>query len=164
MTEQNKRTSYPTDLSDAEWQRIEPHLPKRTSPRGRQRLHSYRAFVNAICSVVRSGCLPAAGRGSRQARGVCCPMPCPRLPAAGRWQTVYHYFRRWRQDGTWARITDALRMERRSAAGHDPQPRAASLDRQSGTTTETGGPVAMMRARRSTVGRVSCWSTPWACR
>lgn len=131
MVEQNKRKSYPTDLTDAEWQQIEPHLPKPKSPRGRKRLHSFREILNAIFYVLRSGC---AWR-----------MLPHDLPP---WKTVYHYFRLWRQDGTWARIHDVLRTELRVASGRDPQPSAAILDSQSVKTTEKGGLVAMTRARR----------------
>jgi putative transposase len=55
------------------------------------------------------------------------------------WKTVYHYFRLWRQDGTWERINAALRQEVREAEGRDPEPSAAILDSQSVKTTETPG-------------------------
>jgi putative transposase len=49
------RKIYPTDLSDAEWEYIEPHLP---TPRaaGRPRKHSLREILDAIFYIVRSGC------------------------------------------------------------------------------------------------------------
>lgn len=131
MAKQPERKPYPTDLSDAEWQRIEPHLPKRKSTRGRKREHCLREIVNAILYVLRSGC---AWR----------MMPHDLPP----WQTIYHYFRLWRKDGIWAQINDALRIEVRVAAGRDPQPSAAILDSQSVKTTEKGGLAATMRARR----------------
>jgi putative transposase len=75
MSEQTERKSYPTDLTDAEWQQIARYLPERKSPRGRRRVHAYREIVNAIFYVLRSGCswrmLPHD------------------LPP---WQTVYHSF------------------------------------------------------------------------
>jgi putative transposase len=145
MTKQTERKPYPTDLSDAEWQKIEPHLPKRKSPRGRKREHSPREIVNAILYVLRSGC---AWR----------MMPHDLPP----WKTVYHYFRLWRKDGLWSQMNDALRVDMRVASGRDPQPSAAILDSQSTKTTEKGGLVAMTLARRSTAGSVTCWSTRWA--
>ncbi|WP_448543786.1 transposase [Roseiflexus sp.] len=48
--------SYPPDLTDAEWRRIAPSLLERTSLQGRHRVHSSRAMVHAIVSVVRRGC------------------------------------------------------------------------------------------------------------
>src|SRR5215208_886009 len=49
------RKPYPTDLSDAEWKCIEPHLP---TPRadGRPRRHSLREILDAIFYMVKSGC------------------------------------------------------------------------------------------------------------
>jgi transposase len=37
MIEQSKREPYPIDLSDAEWEKVEPHIPKRKTKRGRKR-------------------------------------------------------------------------------------------------------------------------------
>ncbi len=53
---------------------------------------------------------------------------------------VYHYFRLWRDDGTWERINAALRERVRERAGRDPQPSGAIMDSQSAKTTEKGGP------------------------
>src|SRR5215212_2089674 len=41
------RKPYPTDLSDAEWSYIEPHLPAPTG-QGRPRTHSLREILNAV--------------------------------------------------------------------------------------------------------------------
>jgi putative transposase len=49
------RKPYPTDLSDAEWSYIEPHMP---APKGygRPRVHSPREILDAIFYILRSGC------------------------------------------------------------------------------------------------------------
>jgi putative transposase len=38
------------------------------------------------------------------------------------WKSVYHYFRQWRDDGTWQRIHDTLRAEVRRQVGRHKQP------------------------------------------
>jgi putative transposase len=47
---------YLTDLSDAEWEVVRPLLPGPRSSRGRPRRHSLRTILNAIFSVLRTGC------------------------------------------------------------------------------------------------------------
>jgi putative transposase len=122
MAEQNERKPYSTDLSDVEYQKIEPHLPKPKTKRGRKRVYPLREILNAIFYVLRTGC---AWR-----------LLAHDLPP---WKTVYHYFRLWRKDGTWERLNAALRTELRVAAGREPEPSAAILDSQSVKTTETPG-------------------------
>ncbi|MCZ7359366.1 MAG: transposase, partial [Candidatus Methanoperedens sp.] len=55
MGEEIKRKPYQTDLSDAEWQRIESCVPKPKTKRGRKREHPYREILNAIFYLLRSG-------------------------------------------------------------------------------------------------------------
>jgi putative transposase len=86
------RQPYSTDLPDAEWSCIEPHLPA-PKDTGRPRVYPLREIsTNAIFYVVRSGC---------SWRSV--PHDFPP------WRSVYHYFRRFRLDGTWERLHSALR-------------------------------------------------------
>jgi putative transposase len=47
--------SYSTDLTDAEWSCLEPHVPV-PSERGRPRIHATREILDAIFYVLRSGC------------------------------------------------------------------------------------------------------------
>src|SRR5438552_17170155 len=115
------RRPYLTDLTDAEFERLNPLLPH---PKGigRPRLHPVREILNAIFYVVRSGCawrlLPHE------------------FPA---WQTAYHYFRLWRLDGTWEHVTTALREQLRTSIGRNAHPSAGIIDSQSVRTTGVGG-------------------------
>jgi putative transposase len=115
------REPYPTDLSDAEYASLEPHLPP-PATRGRPRLRPLRELLDAIFYVIRTGC-----------QWRCLPHEFPP------WQTAYHYFRLWRLDGTWERLNAALRERLRVRAGRDPQPNAGILDSQSVKTTGVGG-------------------------
>ena len=55
------------------------------------------------------------------------------------WKTCYNYYRAWIGSGTWDEIALVLRMELRSQAGRNYQPRVAAIDSQSVKTTEQGG-------------------------
>lgn len=115
------RRPYPTNLSDAEWRYIEPHLPA-PKGHGRPRTHDLREILNAVFYLLKSGC---------QWRLL--PHDFPR------WPTVYHYFRKWRLDGTWERINRAIRERLRVRLGRDPQPSAGVVDSQSVKSTAVGG-------------------------
>jgi putative transposase len=54
------------------------------------------------------------------------------------WQTVYHYFRAWRLDGTWERLNHELRELVRERVACHRQLSAVILDSQSAKTTEKG--------------------------
>ena len=116
-----ERKKYPGDLSDAEWQRLEPLIPK-AKPGGRPRTTNMREVLNAIFYILRSGCAWRL-------------LPHDFLP----WKTVYHYFRQWRIDGVWEQINGALGIQLRKANGREAEPSAAIVDSQSVKTTKTRG-------------------------
>ncbi len=64
------------------------------------------------------------------------------------WKTVYWYFTRWQDDGTWEHITDALRRQVRRKLERDPEPSAGILDSQSVKTTQRGAVAATTPASR----------------
>jgi transposase len=73
------------DLTDREWAILEPLLPQQGKRGGRWRDH--RQVINGICWVKRTG------------------SPWPDMPGRyGPYQTAYDRFRKWAQDGTWARL------------------------------------------------------------
>jgi putative transposase len=55
------------------------------------------------------------------------------------WKSVYHYFRQWRDAGSWQRLHDRLRARVRQQAGRHKHPTAGCLDSQSVKTTEIEG-------------------------
>lgn len=124
------RKSYPTDLTDAQWARIAPLIPP-AEPGGRPRSVDAREVVNAILYLVRTGC---------QWRNL--PHEFPP------WGTVHYYYRRWRLDGTWQKVHDALREQTRAKEGRRAAPSAAIIDSQSVKSTEKGGLAGTTRASR----------------
>lgn len=132
MTLQNisKRKPYPTDLTDKQWEIIAPLIPP---PKwgGRPRETDMREIVNAVIYVVKSGC---------DWRMV--PHDFPQ------WDLVYHYFRDWKNDGTWKKIHDSLRGKVRKKAGKKVQPSAGIIDSQSVKTGKKGEFVAMTLVKR----------------
>jgi putative transposase len=111
--------SYPSDVTDAQWLLIEPHLP--VYPGGRPRKTDLRDVVDAIFYVLRTGC---------QWRYL--PKDFP--PKS----TVWRYFDEWRHNGTLDTIHDLLRKKVRTAEKPYSPRTTASVDSQSVDTTGGG--------------------------
>ena len=122
--------TFDTDVTDPQWELIAPLLPA-AQRRGRPRT-PLRPVLNAALYVVKSGC------------------PWRLLPQNfPPWKTVYHHFRRWCRDHTWAAVNDCLRALVRAAHGKRSRPTAAALDSQTVRSDPHGGRVGYDAAKKT---------------
>lgn len=116
-----RQRPYPSDLSDARWELLEPTLTAwRTERRGkgldigRPPEHDLRRIMDAILYVDRTG------------------IPWRYLPHDfAPWETVYGYFTAWQKDAIFDQLNGLLRRLAREAEGRDAEPSACVLDAQS---------------------------------
>ena len=138
---EKKTKRYPTDLTDEEWERVEPFLPS-PARRGRKPSVDPREVLNAIRYIARAGC------GWRM-------LPKDFPP----WQTVYWWFRRFMRRFLFETIHDVALMIDRERAGRDASPSAGVIDSQSvkapaNSRARTMSPAAFPSPMR----RCSMWS------
>jgi transposase len=94
---------YRFDLTDAQWERIASFFPERFHHgHAGHPWKDHRPLINGILWHLHSG---APWRDTPERYGP--------------WQTVYDRFNRWRQDGTWTEILDALLLHLDQASGID---------------------------------------------
>ena len=110
------RKSYRSDLTDKQWQLIEPHLPPEKE-RGRPRTTNLREVVNALLYQLRTGC-----------QWDMIPEGFP--PKS----TVNGYFNAWKRDGTLDEINRVLRENIRIKEGRNRMPSASIIDSQTSKT------------------------------
>jgi transposase len=113
---------YASDMTDAEWALIEPHLPA-AKRLGRPRCVPLRAVVEALLYLLRTA-----------APWRLLPRDFPNR------STVQRYFYAWQADGLWETINFLLLQQARERAGREASPSAGVIDSQSAKTTESGGP------------------------
>lgn len=133
------RNAYPDDLTDKEWELIEPVLSDNMIKQGRTPKYPRREILNAIFYVLRTGC---------QWRHL--PHDFPP------WGSVYLQFWRWKRKGLFQQIHDYVRQGLRQLLGRDIEPSAAIVDSQSIKTTERGAFEVLMEERKSRVGKDIC--------
>jgi len=113
---------YPSDLTDDEWNLIEPLIPL-AKPGGNKRSVEVREVVNGAMYILSTGC---------QWRAIPKDLP-PR-------STIHDYLVRWDDDGTLDRIHHTLYVKCRELAERQASPTAAIIDSQSVRSAEKGGP------------------------
>jgi len=136
----NTRKPYPSDLSDAQWQQIEPLFPapKPQGSVGRPLEHSYRELVNAILYLLRNACSWRA-----------LPHDLPHH------ESVRAYFNKWQREDLLDRVHDTLRQRLRQQADKQPTPSAVIVDSQSVKTTPKGGPSNLRKLSAMTRANLS---------
>lgn len=120
---------YDSSLTDAQWAFLQPMLPK-PQKRGRPPTDR-RRIVDALLYVVKGG------------------IQWRLLPADfPPWKTVYHVFRQWTRDRTWAALNARLRAYVRKTHDKRSRPTAAILDSQSVKSDGHGGAVGYDGAKQ----------------
>jgi putative transposase len=119
--QRQERQRYTTDLTDEQWAKIEPLLPRVKATR-RPPKYPKRELLNAVLYLLRTGCswrlLPHD------------------LPP---FRSVHWYFSVLRDDDFFERLNESLRTELRIAKGRNPDPSILVIDSQAVKTTEKGG-------------------------
>ncbi|WP_432573674.1 transposase [Kineococcus sp. SYSU DK005] len=126
-----EREAYSSDLSDEEWELIEPLLPEQ-GRMGRPR-QDLREVLNGIFYVIDNG---AKWRAMPQD-----------LPA---WETCYQWMRRLQGDGTWEKLVDEVRVLDRLGKGAPSRPARSSSTHSPPAAAKAGTGAPTTRARRST--------------
>ncbi|MFD3532639.1 IS5 family transposase [Streptomyces sp. NPDC058664] len=140
----SKRRPYPSDLSDARWELIEPVLSawrlecrRKALHFGRPPEHDLRDIMDAILCVDRTG------------------VPWRYLPHDfPHWNTVYGYFATWADEGVFAQPGGLLRQLPREKEGRNGEPSACVIDAQN-VKTSTSVPASSqgIDAGKKIIGR-----------
>jgi transposase len=131
------RMSYPSDVSDAEWEFLLPYLAlmRQDAP---QRVYDLREVYDAVCYVVKTGC---------QWRMLPHDLPD--------WTVAYQQVRRWMEAGVFEEIAHDLRVVLRIAEDRNSHPSAVILDgRTLQSTPESGARAGYDGAKKKNGSKV----------
>lgn len=109
--------TYPTNISDNQWTTILNILED-----NRKRKYSLREIFNALFYLLKTGC---------QWRML--PIDFPN------WKLVYYYFSKWKNEGLFEVLLEAIRGKVRKKFNKNEQPSVGIIDSQSVKTTKIGG-------------------------
>ena len=139
------------ELTDEQWEVIEPILPKRTATTGRKPKDP-RQMLNGILWLLRTGA------------------PWRDLPERfGRWKTVYDYYRNWRDDGIFDHVLQELqiRLDREGRIDWDlwcidgssvrASRAAAGASKKASSTTSTNRKTTLWAAHEVDSAANSTW-------
>lgn len=118
------RKSYPSDVSDEEWEFARSYLCL-VSAEAPQRRHAVREVFNAVRYMARAGCSWRM-----------LPHDFPR------WEVVYQQTQRWIKAGVFEAMAHDLRALLRQLGGREPQPTAALIDSRTLHSSCESGPRA----------------------
>jgi putative transposase len=121
--------AYPSNITDTPWQVIEKELESEMVQR--KRIRPLRSIIDAIFYVNKGG--------------ISWRMMPSDLPP---WQTVYYYYRQWRQNGFWQWLHDFLYVKVRRKHGKASSPSVGIMDSQSVKTCQMGGQRGYDPAKR----------------
>lgn len=125
------RRYYSTDLTDAQWQRMQAAWPPAKNGRtGRPRQYALREVLNTVLYQLRTGCAWRL-------------LPHDLVP----WTVAWEHFGRWRDEGTLQLLHETLYEQVRAKEGRQAAPSGAALDSQAVRTTEKGGQKVMSGAK-----------------
>ena len=119
-------TRYSTDLTDSQWEILQELLPKAKSGSGKpgRPTVDVRQAVNGILYLNKTGCQWRL------------------LPKEfGNWNTIYYYFKKWRESDIWSNVMGELNRRERERQGKNPEPSAGCVDSQSVKTVTQGKEV-----------------------
>ena len=115
------RNLYPSDLAEAEWHRIEQLIPP-VKPGGRPCKYERREILNGILYQLRTSCSWRS-------------LPLDLPP----WKIVHHYYRSWRDDGTWGPIEEALDGQKNGSGFEERIAAAWAVEDRAPEPADNGG-------------------------